>query len=214
MFAINHAATALLVKKAFPGVPMAWILISVQFMEIIWVILNFAGIERTTTRDKVSYVGDIALVHMPYSHSVATMTGTALLSWLIIGRGFGHPEVGLAFAIGVFSHLILDLLTHARDISPAPLVPEPRLGLGLYARSPIPAFFLEIGYGVFCWWVYGGGWVLLGIIAGFNLANASMFFRKVPGLERWLAHRPRVITLVILVQIIVTLILVGLFSRK
>jgi hypothetical protein len=38
MFAINHAATALIVKKIYPDVPMAMILVSVQLIEILWVI--------------------------------------------------------------------------------------------------------------------------------------------------------------------------------
>jgi len=45
MFAINHAATALIVKKRHPQVPLVWLLISVQFVEIVWVLFNFLGIE-------------------------------------------------------------------------------------------------------------------------------------------------------------------------
>ena len=212
MFAINHAATALIIKRAFPGVPIPWILLSVQFVELIWVIFNFLGIERTRTRNTVNYVGDISLEHMPYSHSVASMTGIAILSWFILDKGFNSPELALAFSLGVLSHLVLDLITHAKDIQLAPLVSEPKLGLGLYSNFPIPAFFMEIGYGILCWWIYKGGWALLAVIVVFNLANVSMFSRKITGLEKKMANRPRLITTVIFIQIIVTLILVGLFS--
>jgi hypothetical protein len=41
MFAINHAATALAIRKSIPT-SLVWILISVQFMELIWVVLNCA----------------------------------------------------------------------------------------------------------------------------------------------------------------------------
>ena len=40
MFAINHAATGLIIKKIYPDVPMAIILVSVQLIEILWVVLN------------------------------------------------------------------------------------------------------------------------------------------------------------------------------
>jgi hypothetical protein len=53
MFAIGHAATALVVKRAYPSVPMTPILISVQAMEFAWVALNYLGIERTTTEPVV-----------------------------------------------------------------------------------------------------------------------------------------------------------------
>jgi hypothetical protein len=212
MFAINHAATALIIKRLFSGVPIVWILLSVQFVELIWVLLNYVGIERTKTKETVTYVGDIELQHMPYSHSVASMTGIAVLSWFIIDKVFDKPETGLAFGIGVASHLVLDLITHARDISIAPFIEKPKLGLGLYANLPMPAFVLEIGYGIFCWWVYGGGLPLLAIIVVFNLANLSLFARTIPGLERTMANRPFRITNVILFQIVITLSLVGLFS--
>ena len=38
MFAINHAATALVIKKRFPTVPMIWLLLSVQLVELMWAI--------------------------------------------------------------------------------------------------------------------------------------------------------------------------------
>jgi hypothetical protein len=191
---------------------MPWILVSVQLVELVWVVLNFLGLERTRTRDTVKYVGDITLEHMPFSHSVATMAGIAILSWFVIDRGLSSPLLALAFSLGVLSHLVLDLITHAKDIQLAPLVPEPRLGLGLYANFPMQAFFLEIGYGIFCWWIYRGGWPLLAVIVIFNLANLSMFSRKISGLEKKMANRPRLITAVIFTQIVVTLLLVGLLS--
>ena len=77
MFAIDHAATALLVKRRYPSVPIAPILISVQAMELAWVGLNYLGIERTTTSDTVRSVADIQLAYMPYSHSVGTAVGAA-----------------------------------------------------------------------------------------------------------------------------------------
>jgi hypothetical protein len=46
MFAIGHAATALVIKRAYPSVPMTPLLISVQAMEFAWVALNHLGIER------------------------------------------------------------------------------------------------------------------------------------------------------------------------
>ena len=72
MFAIDHAATALLVKRRFPSVPMAPILISVQAMELAWVALNYLGVERTTTEATVRSVADIHLAYIPWSHSVGT----------------------------------------------------------------------------------------------------------------------------------------------
>lgn len=212
MFAINHAATALIIKKEFPTVSIIWLLISVQFMEVWWTILNFLRIEKTTTEKEVRYVGDVHLSYMPFSHSIATMVGVAFLAWLIISKALNQPEIGIAVGIGVISHLILDLITHSNDIAIAPFIKTPKFGLGLYAKRPYVAFILEIGYGIFCWWIYEGGWALFVTIVVFNLANISMFSKVVTGIEKHMANRPLLITIVILIQIVVTLILVGIFS--
>jgi hypothetical protein len=212
MFAINHAATALVIKKMYGTVSMIWILISVQVMELLWVVLNFIGIERTTTDREVQYVGNIHLSEMPYSHSIATMSGAAAISWLVLSQVFGRQDIGTAFALGIVSHLILDLITHDRDIPLAPFIKGAKFGLGLYARLPVPAFFLEIGYGLLCWLIYGGSWLLLATIIFFNLANLSMFFKAVPGIERFLADKPRLITSIVFLQIVITLTLIGVLS--
>ncbi|HVP78257.1 MAG TPA: metal-dependent hydrolase [Thermodesulfobacteriota bacterium] len=180
-------------------------------MEILWVILNLLGVERTTTEKEVRYVGDVHLSFMPFSHSIATMVGLALLAWLAVSKGLGLADVGIAIGIGIISHLILDLITHSKDIAIAPFIKRPKFGLGLYAKYPIIAFILEIGYGIVCWWIYKGGWALLTVIVIFNLANISMFFSAVTGIEKYMANRSRLIATVILAQILITLALVGIF---
>src|SRR6188472_3565633 len=101
MFAVDHAATALLIKRRFPSVSLTPMLVSVQAMELAWVGFNYLGIERTTTAESVRSVGDIQLAYMPYSHSVGTAVGAALLTWLIIEKGFGRPLLGRAIGFGV-----------------------------------------------------------------------------------------------------------------
>jgi hypothetical protein len=80
---------------------------------------------------------------MPYSHSVGTALAAALLAWLILEYGVNEPLLGRAVGLGIASHLVLDLATHARDIVLWPGVQEPKLGLGLYAAAPMLAFAIE-----------------------------------------------------------------------
>ena len=213
MFAINHAAAALIVKRGFPDVRLVPILISVQVMEVVWVALNYLGIERTTTEPVVRFVGDIHLEYMPFSHSIATMVGVATVVWFVLAVS-GRSRLGLALAIGIVSHLVLDLVTHDRDITLAPIADSPEYGTRLYTSAPWAAFLLELSFGVLCWWIFRGGRALLAIIIAFNLANASLFFAAVPGPEQFLANRPAILTTVILAQIVVTVSLVGWAARK
>lgn len=214
MFAVDHAATALLIKRRYPSVPLAPMLIAVQAMELAWVLLNYVGIERTTTDAVVRSVSNIHLAYMPYSHSVATALGAAVLGWLVLEKGFGNKWLGRAVGLGILSHLILDLLTHAHDIVLWPGRPTPAFGLGLYAAAPFVAFVFEMIYGVMCWWVYRGGRGLLTLIVVGNVANLSLLSATVPGPEMWLADRPLAVVSVIAVQIVVTLVLVGTLARR
>ena len=213
MFAINHAATALIVKKIYPDVPMAMILVSVQLIEIMWVILNFLGVEKTRTEKSVESVSDVHLEYMPFSHSVVSTIVLGAGAWIVVALVFRAVDIGTAVALGICSHLVLDLISHARDITLAPFLDTGKFGLGLY-EHPAAAFVFETIYGIFCWWVYGGNLALFCTILIFNLANASFFLKTIPGPEKLLANRPMWITAVVALQIIVTAVLVGLFSHN
>ena len=212
MFAVDHAATALLIKRRFPTAPLAALLVSVQAMELAWVGLNYAGIERTTTGPAVHSVADIHLTYMPFSHSVATAAGAALLVWWVVARGLRRPLLGRALGIGVVSHLVLDLVTHAADIAWWPGSSWPAAGLGLYGRAPMWGFALEMAYGVLCWWVFRGRKALLAAIVLGNLANLTFFSARIAGPEEYLAGHPLLLVTVILVQIVVMLGIVGLLA--
>ena len=213
MFAINHAATALIVKKRFPEAPMWLLLISVQLMEMLWVALNYIGVEYSTTENMVSSVLDVHLSYMPYSHSILSTFVLCFVAWFTISKWFNKPPVAWAVAIAIASHLVLDLLTHSQDIAFAPLVNMDKFGLGLYAM-PMLAFIFETVYGIFCWWIYRGSNALLLTIVLFNLANFSFLSTTISGLEVYLANNPMLLTTVVFIQIVVTLVLVGVRSRR
>jgi membrane-bound metal-dependent hydrolase YbcI (DUF457 family) len=212
MFAINHAATALVVKKKYPQAPLPLLLVGVQLMELLWVALNYLGIERTSTESTVRSVADVHLAHMPYSHSILSTALVSLAAWILIGNGLRKPVVATAAAIAIASHLVLDLLTHAGDIAFAPFMDFGKFGLGLYS-VPLAAFVVETAYGLACWWIYRGNGRLLATILGFNLANFTFFSTAIVGPEALLANHPMVLTTIVFAQIVITLLLVGWFAK-
>jgi hypothetical protein len=214
MFAVDHAATALLIKRRFPSISLAPILLAVQAMELAWVALNYLGVERTSTEHSVRSVRDIHLAYMPFSHSVVTGAGAAVLAWLVVEKGLGRPLLGRAIGIGIFSHLVLDLVTHARDIVLWPGRGAPALGLGLYAHAPMWGFALEMAYGVMCWRVYRGSRGLLAMIVLGNLANITLFSAAIPGPEQYLAGHPLMVVTVVFVQIVSTLLLTDVLATR
>ena len=77
MFAVDHAATALLIKRRFPSVPITPLLLSAQAMELAWVGLNYLGVEHTTTAAAVvpetASVSRALILGAPYSCRRATI---------------------------------------------------------------------------------------------------------------------------------------------
>jgi hypothetical protein len=193
---------------------MPALLLSVQAMELVWVGLNFIGVERTTMEPGVHTVADVHLSYMPCSHSVATMLGAALLAAGVLWAVTRRRDLAAGVGLGIASHLVLDLATHAPDLVLAPGVPAPALGLGLYSAAPWAAFLLEVGYGVLCWRIYRGSRALLATIVLFNLANASMFSTALPGPEELMPRWPLLLPALVLVQIAVTLVFTGLLARR
>lgn len=122
--------------------------------------------------------------------------------------------MGRAIGVGIVSHLVLDVLTHARDIALWPGSTFPAIGLGLYDHAPMWGFALEIAYGVMCWRVYRGSRSLLALIVLGNLANITLFSAAIPGPEQYLAGHPLMIVSMVAAQIIVTMVLIGVLARR
>jgi LexA-binding, inner membrane-associated putative hydrolase len=203
MFAVDHAATALLIRRRYRSAPLVPLLVSVQAMELAWVALNYAGVERTVVDAPMHSVTDVHLAYMPFSHSVATAGAAAAVAWVIGARWLRARDAAPALAIGALSHLVLDLLTHARDVALAP-GSGIRLGVGLYDRAPIAAFVVELAFGIVCWWVYIRGrtartaWRgLLAFVVVGNLLNLSFLAPGIHGPEVLLAGHPLLLVTVV-----------------
>jgi hypothetical protein len=120
--------------------------------------------------------------------------------------------LGTAVALGIFSHIVLDVIHHEPDIALWPLPESPRIGLGLI-RWPAGNLLVEVVYGVGCWWMFGGSAGLLLRILVANLLDAPLMFPR-PGIGATLAaHRSWLPTL-ILVQIVATWLLVWILGKR
>lgn len=168
MYAIDHAATALVVKHEYKQVPLIWLLVAAQVMEILWVILNYIGVEHIQLVNGVVQLG-----YLPFSHSIASGLVLGFLGWFFGAKILHQPVLGIALAISVVSHLVLDLIQHQADIAIAPFVSGPMFGLGL-TNFPYLDLAVETIYGIARWWIYKGSKALLAAIVIFNLINLPL----------------------------------------
>ena len=206
MYAINHAATALILKKKEPTSPIWPLLISTQLVEVLWVLFNYLGLEYFSIAG-----GRIHLDYLPYSHSVFSSVLIALLSYVIIRWGYKNKRLALVFAIGVLSHVALDMLFHEKDIQLSPFSDTPAWGLGVIA-FPFLNFILELIYGIFCWWYFKGNRALLITIIVFNVLDLPVMLASGKPLNIFISY-PFLLPTFILFQILMTWYFVAKFSR-
>jgi hypothetical protein len=206
MYAISHAATALVLKRRYPDAGLWPLLICVQLVELIWVVLTYLGIEH------IRVVGDtVHLDFLPYSHSV--LTGL-ILGLLVLGvlRPERRRDIGIALALGVLSHILLDIIHHEPDIHLWPLASSPSIGFGL-VKFPLADFLVETAYCIACWRYFRGSLGLLGGIVLFNLLDLPTMFPRA-GTGATIAAHPGILTSLILIEIVLTWIAVWWLSRK
>ena len=207
MYAINHAATALLIKKNKPELPLWPLLIAVQLVEILWVLFNYWGIEHYSISE-----GHLHLDYLPYSHSLFSGILLAVLSFITINWGFGNRKLAIAFSIGVLSHIVIDLIFHEHDIRLSPFADNPVWGLGII-KYPLINFILELLYGIGCWWYFKGNKRLLAVIVVFNLADLPTMFASGDMLNP-LIHYRFILPTFIFIQMLLTWYFVWRYARQ
>ncbi len=128
---IGHFAVALAAKKAAPKVSLGTLFLSVQLLDLLWPIFLLLGIEHVRIN-----VGDTAftpldLYDYPISHSLVTVIGWSILLALIYCVAKKYPRGAWVLGVGVFSHWLLDFITHRPDM---PIAPGSTMyvGLGLW----------------------------------------------------------------------------------
>jgi len=212
MQAINHVATALLLKKAFPKASFPALIIGTEAVEILWVGLNIAGIEHTIIDDPMRSVADIHLIHMPYSHSI--LANLVIVLAIALPVLFFKGRAALPLALAIASHIILDLAVHAPDIAIAPFMDAPKIGTGLYANSPMLALGVESIWGIFCWWIYRGNWKSLAVILLFGLLAIPSYSPVINTSETALSGQSDVFAWAVFLQIFAASVLIWFFERR
>jgi hypothetical protein len=131
---VGHFAVAFAAKRGAPRIPLVALFVAVQWADILWPIFILLGIERSAIRPGITAVTPLDLQFIPYSHSLLLSLTWALLFALPAWRrrdGAAAVILGLA----VFSHFVLDVLTHRPDMPISPFG-ETRIGLGLWESVP------------------------------------------------------------------------------
>jgi hypothetical protein len=135
---IGHPAVGFASTRLAPRTPLVWLLTAPIFLDLLWPLFLVTGLESVTIQPGYTVVTPLDLHDYPWSHSLAAAIVWSLLfaaTYLAVPAHRDDRRGALVLALGVFSHWILDWLTHAPDI---PLYPGSRtlVGLGLWNSLP------------------------------------------------------------------------------
>ena len=145
---VGHYSVAFAARSERNKIPLWVLFVAVQFLDYIWATLVLLGIEKLRVIKGFTPGSMLDSYFHPYSHSlitailwscVAAIVYKPICSWL----GFVYTKsAALIIGVAVFSHWILDLIAHPRDL--AIYDNTWKVGFGLWSYRD-PEFALEIG---------------------------------------------------------------------
>ena len=146
---IGHYAVALAAKKVAPKVSLGTLFIAAQLVDMLWPALLLLGVEHVRIDPGNTPVTPLDFYDYPISHSlIGAILWSCVLGILFFALRKNRRN---AFIVGlvVFSHWILDLLTHRPDL-PLSFCGGPYFGLGLWYSLPgtLVAEFLLFAIGI------------------------------------------------------------------
>jgi hypothetical protein len=184
---IGHYAVGFASKKLAPRTSLAWFVAGATLLDLLFPLFVILGWERAHFVSASSVFLRISLDDYPWTHSL--LMGAVwsvvfgLLCWAVTRARWAALVAGAV----VFSHWVLDFLTHSPDL---PLAPggSARVGLGLWysTAGTIAVEGLMFVAGV---WIYAkttrardraGRWALWGIVALLALSYAGNLFSSAP----------------------------------
>jgi hypothetical protein len=175
---IGHFAVGFAAKRAAPRASLGTYVAAAIFLDMLWPVFVLAGIERLIVSQGITAFSPFDFVY-PWSHSLLMA-----VVWSFVFGG-GHyllrKDKTTARALGavVFSHWVLDWVTHRPDLPLAPGLAF-RTGLGLW-NSVQGTLAVEIAMFLGAAWLYNratepldrtGRWAWLTLIAALLAAYA------------------------------------------
>ena len=138
---IGHYSVALAARAGAQGPRLGTYILAAQWLDLIWPLFLLLGWERVRIDPGNTAFTPLEFVHYPYSHSLLAATlwsALFFLGYLLLRRNL----IGALWLGGaVFSHWVLDWITHRADLPLSPGSPV-FLGLGLW-NVPVGTVLLE-----------------------------------------------------------------------
>ena len=132
---IGHFAVGFAAKRAAPRASLGTYVAAALFLDVLWPVFLLLGIERVRIDPGNTAFSPFDFVQYPWSHSLAMA-----VVWSLLFAG-GHylfrrdRTTAKMLGLVVFSHWVLDWVTHRPDLQLVPGLPF-RTGLSLWSSVP------------------------------------------------------------------------------
>jgi hypothetical protein len=147
---IGHQAVAFALKKVSPERSLGTLMAAAMFLDLLWPIFLALGWERVRIEPGNTAVTPLAFEWYPYSHSLVVAIGWSLLFGICFWKGSRKQLIVLGAA--VFSHWVLDAISHRPDL---PIIPGSPQAVGLGLWNSVPAtLIVELGLFGIGLWIY------------------------------------------------------------
>jgi hypothetical protein len=151
---MGHYAASFAAKTVDKRIPLWILFVAAQAVDMFWAILVLLGIEKFRIVPGITASNPLDLYYYPFTHSLLASfvwVGVFVVGFKLLRPRESTWRMGIIVGLAVFSHWVLDLLTHRPDL---PLYGDTlKVGLGLW-NYPTIAFLLEIGLLLGGMWLY------------------------------------------------------------
>jgi hypothetical protein len=192
---IGHFAVGFAAKRASPRASLGTYVAAALFLDILWPVFLLVGIEQVRVVPGITAFSPFDFVYYPWSHSLVMA-----IVWSV-AFGLGHygfrRDRTTAKMLGavVFSHWVLDWVTHRPDLQVAPGLAY-RTGLSLWDSIPGTIAIEVTLFLAAAWWYERsnepldgvGRWAWYGLVVALLVFyGASLGSPPAPGQERLVA---------------------------
>ena len=149
---IGHLAVGLASKRAAPRTSLGWLMAAPMFLDLLFPLLLIAGVEHASIVPNPDPFLRMSLDDIAWSHSLVTSVIWSVAGGALYWRTTRYGRGAMVIGLGIFSHWVLDAITHQPDM---PLWPGSgtRIGFGLW-RWPAATIVIEMAMFLGAAWIY------------------------------------------------------------
>jgi hypothetical protein len=149
---IGHFAVGFAAKRVAPRTSLTTLLTASLFLDVLWPLFLWLGLERVRIDPGNTAFTPLDFVSYPYSHSLVMAIVWSVLFAIVYRSRTRYARGALVAGILVFSHWVLDWVSHRPDLTLFPWG-GPRVGLGLWnsvaATAVTEVAMFVVGLGIY-----------------------------------------------------------------